>query len=159
MDEEYDKVFGDFGWSSMEVEGIRRMSYCEVGEMLESVAWRKVSEMLSKDMEEKPKLRLLKEIVDLRVESSCATVRKKRERMMLVKLRGGTAPFQIEIGRWKGIARDGRICKECESGEVEDVSHASAFEVSCLGSYQGAAYCGPTTGCDASRIVSSGTNS
>ena len=79
--------------------------------------------MLSKDMEEKPKLCLLKEIADLRVESSCATVRKKRERMMLVKLRGGTAPFQIEIGRWKGIARDERICKECESGEVEYVSH------------------------------------
>ena len=35
------------------------------------------------------------------VESSCATVRKKSKRMMLVKLRGGTAPFQIEIGRWK----------------------------------------------------------
>ena len=49
-------------------------------------------------------------------------VGKKRERMMLVKLRGGTAPFQIEIGRWKGIARDERlkvcIAKECESGEV-----------------------------------------
>ena len=52
----------------MEVEAIRRMSYCEVGEMLESAAWRKVSEMLSKDMEEKPKLCLLKEIADLRVE-------------------------------------------------------------------------------------------
>ena len=50
------KCFGDFGWSSMEVEAIRRMSYREIGEMLESAAWRKVSEMLSKDMEEKPKL-------------------------------------------------------------------------------------------------------
>ena len=62
----------------MEVGAIRRMSYCEVGEMLESAAWRKSSEMLSKDVEEKPKLCLLKEIADLRKELSCATVRKKR---------------------------------------------------------------------------------
>ena len=44
---------------------------------------------------------MLKEIVDLQVESSCTTARKKRERMMLVYLRRGTAPFQIELGRWK----------------------------------------------------------
>ena len=68
----------------MEVEAIRSMSYHEVGEMLESIAWRKVSEILSKDMEKKPKLCMLKEIADLRVESSCAMamVRKKRERIM-----------------------------------------------------------------------------
>ena len=36
------------------------------------------------------------------------------------KLRGGTAAFQIEVGRWKGV-REERLCKECSSGEVKDV--------------------------------------
>ena len=41
------KCFGDLGCSSMEVEAIRRMSDCEIGEMLEcAAAWRKVSAML-----------------------------------------------------------------------------------------------------------------
>ena len=48
---------------------------------------------------------------------------KKRERSMLIKLRGGTAAFQVEVGRWRGVKREERICKECQSGEVEDVCH------------------------------------
>ena len=55
---------------------------------------------------------MLKEFADLQVESSCTMERKKRERMMLVKLRRGTAPFKIELGRWKGMARDERILQE-----------------------------------------------
>ena len=39
----------------------------------------------------------------------------------MIKLRDGTAAFQIETGRW--VAREERVCKECESGEVEDVEH------------------------------------
>ena len=42
---------------------------------------------------------------------------------MLMKLRGGIAAFQIEVGRWQGVTRDDRVCKECQSGEVEDVCH------------------------------------
>ena len=56
-------------------------------------------------------------------ESSCAVVKRKKERSMLVKLRGGTAPFQIEIGRWQGVDREERVCKDCQCQEVEDVCH------------------------------------
>ena len=42
---------------------------------------------------------------------------------MMIKLRGGTAAFQIETGRWQRVAREERVCKECESGEVEDVEN------------------------------------
>ena len=42
---------------------------------------------------------------------------------MMLKLRGGTAAFQIEMGRWYGMKREKRVCKECNSGEVEDVCH------------------------------------
>ena len=41
------------------------------------------------------------------------------ERRMMLKLRGGTAMFQIEMGRWHGLKREERVCKECDSGEVE----------------------------------------
>ena len=41
----------------------------------------------------------------------------------MLKLRGGTAAFQIEMGRWYGVKREERVCKECDSREVEDVGH------------------------------------
>ena len=42
---------------------------------------------------------------------------------MLAKFRGGTAKLRIETGKWRGLERQRRICKCCESGEVEDVKH------------------------------------
>ena len=57
------------------------------------------------------------------IESSCAVLKSKDERRMMLKLRGGTAAFQIGMGRWHGVKREERVCKECDSGEVEDVGH------------------------------------
>ena len=37
--------------------------------------------------------------------------------------KGGAATFQIEVGRWKGVVREGIVCKECNSGKVKDVCH------------------------------------
>ena len=42
---------------------------------------------------------------------------------MLAKLREGAAELRIETGRWRGLERQERICKCCESGEAEDVEH------------------------------------
>ena len=75
------------------------------------------------ELEEKPKLCMMKQMVELGIDSSCTAVRSKRARRMLVKLRGGAAPFQIEMGRWKGVERERRICKEFEDDEVEDICH------------------------------------
>ena len=44
-------------------------------------------------------------------------------RRVLMKLRGGTAELQVEMGRWRGLRREDRKCAECGSGEVEDVKH------------------------------------
>ena len=66
---------------------------------------------------------MLKKIAEYEEESSCANVKMKSERRVLIKLRGGTALFQMETGRWHGLKREGRVCKECDSGEVEDVVH------------------------------------
>lgn len=70
-----------------------------IREVMESAAWRRVTWMI-KDMEDKPKVSILKEIAGLKLESSCALVKEERERNMLMRLRGGTAAFQIKVGRW-----------------------------------------------------------
>ena len=87
------KCVGDFGWSGMGVDVVKNLSDSEIQEMLDSVAWRRVTPMMKEDMEDKPKLSILREIADLKLESSCALVKEKRERTMLMKLRGGTAAF------------------------------------------------------------------
>ena len=74
-------------------------------------------------MPEKPKLSMLKLILKCEVESSCTFLNSKVERRMMLKLRGGTAVFQIEMGRWHGMKREEWMCKECDSGKVEDVCH------------------------------------
>ena len=41
-----------------------------------------------------------------------------------MKLKGGTAPFQIETDRWKGVPREERVCRECGTNdEIEDCNH------------------------------------
>ena len=53
----------------------------------------------------------------------------KRQRRILMKLRGGTAGLKIETGRC-GLRRDEQICKMCVRGEVEDVE---PFLLHCTG--------------------------
>ena len=64
---------------------------------------------------------VLKELVSGGFEDRSVGVRKKM-RSILMKLRGGTAKLQVEVGRWRGLKEE-RKCTECDSGEVEDVKH------------------------------------
>ena len=93
--------------------------------MLESIAWRRVKEEWRDELEKKSKLGVLKKLVELEEDLiyRCAGWKVKSERRMLLKLRGGTAVFQVELGRWHGVRREDRMYKECNSGEVEDVVH------------------------------------
>ena len=50
------------------------------------------------------------------------TVRSKAQRSVVARLRGGTAPLEIETGRYVGIPAEQRICKLCR-GAVEDEVH------------------------------------
>ena len=50
-------------------------------------------------------------------------VKCKRRKRWLVKLRAGTAELGVEIGRWRGLGREERVCKNCRGGEVEDVGY------------------------------------
>ena len=62
----------------------------ELKGMLESIAWRRVKEEWRDELEMKPKLVMLKKIVELEEDliSSCAGWKVKSERRMLLKLRG-----------------------------------------------------------------------
>ena len=60
----------------------------------------------SQELENKPKLSMLKKIAEYEEESSCANVKMKSEKRVLIKLRGGTAPFQMVTGRWYGLKRE-----------------------------------------------------
>ena len=115
--------WGQFGWKDVSVEVLKELSAVEVREMLEAIAWRKVWEEWGKEMERKPKLEMLKRIVKLGEWSECVRVWRRSDRRMMMKLRGGTAGFEIETGRWRGVVREERVCKLCDSSEVEDVGH------------------------------------
>ena len=95
------KGVGEFEWQG--IGGDASLTDAEIGDMLSSVAWRKVRSMLMKELEGRPKLGMMKEIVALKLESSCAVFKRQRDRRMMIKLRGGMAAFQIEIGRWQEV--------------------------------------------------------
>ena len=59
------------------------------------------------DLDCKPKLWILNSPYVNGFDGRCWKV---RGRPILMMLRGGTAPFQIETGRWKGIPQEERLC-------------------------------------------------
>ena len=62
-------------------------------------------------------------MMTIQCEAKCIDVESKRIRRMLTKLRGGTAELRVETGRWSGLQREERICKQCTLGDVEDEAH------------------------------------
>ena len=50
---------------------------------------------------------MMKMIGEFEVELHCAYLKSKNDhRRIVVKLRGGTAAFQVETGRWHGMKRE-----------------------------------------------------
>ena len=119
------ELSGEILLAGSRAESLQGVSEAELKRILESIAWRRVKEEWRDELEKKPKLVMLKKIMELEEDliSSYAGWRVKSERRMLLKLRGGTAAFQVESDRWHGVRREDRMCKECNSGEVEDVVH------------------------------------
>ena len=78
----------------------------------------------AEDLGSKPKLCILNSVCVNGFDGRCWKVREKNHRRVLMMLRGGTAPFQIETGRWKGVLREERVCRECGMNEeIEDCNH------------------------------------
>ena len=57
--------------------------------------------------------------MNCRCEARCVEIDCKRQRRMLMKLRGGTAELRIDTGRWCGLRRDEQMCDEGKVGNVE----------------------------------------
>ena len=87
------RCIGRFGWQDISGGVIRELSEAEVKCMLLSVAWRNVKDEWRKEVHERPKLSMMKFIRECEVELSCALLKSKAERRMLLKLRGGIAAF------------------------------------------------------------------
>jgi hypothetical protein len=45
------------------------------------------------------------------------------QKAALASARAGTLPIEIERGRWRGVSSGNRLCKQCESGQVENLNH------------------------------------
>ena len=93
------RCIGRFGWQDMSGGVVREMSEAKMKCMLLSLAWRNVKDEWRKEVHEKPKLSMMKLIGECEVESSCALLKSKGKRRMMLKLRSGTAAFQIKMGR------------------------------------------------------------
>ena len=117
-----------FHWSDVAGNDWNGLSCAEVKSMLWSCAGRRIVETRAQEILANPKLDILQTILELGCRSRCSDVQSKSDRRMLMRLRGGTAPFEIEVGRWKGVPRENRICKQCQLSEIEDV-YALAFKV------------------------------
>ena len=112
-----------FGWDGVSVEDLRGLSMGEVRKVLMDVVWREVRGEWKKEAQRRPKLEIIGRLIEKECEGRCMMVKCKRRRRWLMKLRGGTAELGVETGRWHGVRREERICKNCRSGEVEDVKH------------------------------------
>ncbi len=104
----------DFGWQGLDMQALSGLSLSEVKHILKCMAWRRAREGWREEARARPKLEVMGRLMDCRCKARCVEVDCKRQRRMLMKLRGGTAEVRIETGRWCGLRRDERICKMCD---------------------------------------------
>ena len=93
--------------------------------MLKNCVWREVTKMWVDELGNWPKLCVLKELVRGGFEVRCVGVRRKMIRRILKKLRrgGDSRATGVQVGRWRGLKREKRMCTDCDSGEVANVKH------------------------------------
>ena len=112
-----------YGWKGIRVEALSRLSLSEVRQMLRDVAWREVMDSWREEVGSRSKLVEVRKLIKKECEARCVEVKCRRRRRILAKLRGGTAGLEVETGRWRGVSREERVCKNCQSEEMEDVEH------------------------------------
>ena len=79
-------------------------------------SWREEARSHSKLVE-------VRTLIEKECEAQCVEVKCRRRRRILTKLKGDTAGLEVETGRWQGMSQEERLCKNCQSEEVEDVEH------------------------------------
>ena len=64
----------------------------------------------------------MKNSLDVEQYVTCAFL-SRQQRAVIAQIRSGTLAIEEERGRWRGIARAHRICKQCNSGDIENTEH------------------------------------
>ena len=118
--QDLEKSLRMFGW---EAEGLNSLSMSEVRQMLRDGAWREAMDSWKEEARSHSKLAEVQKLIEKGYEARCVEVKCKWRRRVLVQLRGGTAALEVETGRWRGVSREGRVCRNCRSEEVENVEH------------------------------------
>ena len=95
-----EQCLADFEWVDVRLDSVKGMSSAEVNYMLKNCAWREVTKMSAEELEERPKLCVLKELVSGGFEARSVGVRRKKIRRILRKLRGGGGGVQQSC-RWE----------------------------------------------------------
>ena len=126
-------LLGCMGWCSQGslAEIIEGVSLSQMNKMLEACAWRKLQEEWREGCSRSQKLRywgvLVGNIAFAEWKLGGAVrVRSKDQRKLMGELRCGCAKLEVETGRWKGIAREDRICSLCKE-DMGDESHFLTF--------------------------------
>ena len=101
------------------------LSKQELKQVVSSCLYRVERTLWRAEVSTKPKLRTYRKIKQdyTATEGYVHKTRTPSHRSMLARLRGGTAPLQLEIGRYLSTPVEGRLCKICGSGAVEDEVH------------------------------------
>ena len=95
----------------MRLDSVKGMSNAEVKYMLKNCAWREATKMWAEELEEWPKLCVLRELVRRGFKARCVGVRRNTE------AKGGYSRAAGGCGE-----REERKCTECDSEEVENVN-------------------------------------
>ena len=123
MDGEAENLFRSLGWQDCSCATLARVSGGQRREMQRSIACRCMEKDWAEDLGSKPKLCVLNSVCKGGLDGRCWKMQEKSHRRVLMMLRGGSAPFQIETGRWKGVRREEKLCRECGMNEVKDCDH------------------------------------
>ena len=111
-----------YWWHQSSCDGL---SHSELQHVVTCCLFRLEKERWQTEVSSKPKLRLYVNFKTEygKTEEYVQKVRVKSHRSLLARLRGGTAPLQIETGRYTGLPVEERICRSCNTGQVEDEQH------------------------------------
>ena len=122
------------GWNNplVNCQDLRSCNGSQLQGMLRNCAERRTMSEWHQEMVTKPKLSLLNTIFDLGLTQRCWRVQDRVICSMLMKLRGGTAHFQVETGGWQGVAQQHQVCQECDDGVIEDVDQSLDVELPVL---------------------------
>ena len=123
IEQDLERSLGMFGWVGLGAIGLCSLSLNEVRQMPRDVAWRQVVESWRVEARSHSKIVEVWKLIEKGCEARCVEVKCMRKRRIMTKLRGGTAGLEIEMGRWWGISREEKMCKNSQSGEEDSVEH------------------------------------